>query len=94
MVAIVAGVPEWWCIVALAAAMVVFSEEGGVKATIWTDVIQLGVYLIGAGVVVRRSGRGAVRSRSPGSRRPAKPASSRWRSRPSISPFPTPCGRG
>ena len=52
MVAIVAGVPEWWCIVALAAAMVVFSEEGGVKATIWTDVIQLGVYLIGAGVVV------------------------------------------
>ena len=52
MVAIVAGVPEWWCIVALAAAMVVFSEEGGVKATIWTDVIQLGVYLIGAGVIV------------------------------------------
>ena len=52
MVAIVAGVPEWWCIVALAAAMVAFSEEGGVKATIWTDVIQLGVYLIGAGVVV------------------------------------------
>ena len=53
MVAIVAGVPEWWCIVALAAAMVAFSEEGGVKATIWTDVIQLGVYLVGAGVVVR-----------------------------------------
>lgn len=52
MVAIVAGVPEWWCIVALAAAMVAFSEEGGVKATIWTDVIQLGVYLIGAGVIV------------------------------------------
>ena len=52
MVAIVAGVPEWWCIVALAAAMVAFSEEGGVKATIWTDVIQLGVYLVGAGVVV------------------------------------------
>lgn len=52
MVAIVAGVPEWWCIVALAAAMVVFSEEGGVRATIWTDVIQLGVYLVGAGIVV------------------------------------------
>jgi len=52
MVAIVAGVPEWWCIVALAAAMVAFSEEGGVKATIWTDVIQLGVYLVGAGIVV------------------------------------------
>ncbi len=52
MVSIVAGVPEWWCIVALAAAMVAFSEEGGVKATIWTDVLQLGVYLVGAGVVV------------------------------------------
>lgn len=52
MVAIVAGVPEWWCIVALAAAMVAFSEEGGVRATIWTDVVQLGVYLVGAGVVV------------------------------------------
>ena len=52
MVAIVAGVPEWICILALAAAMVVFSEEGGVRATIWTDTIQLGVYLIGAGVVV------------------------------------------
>ena len=52
MVAIIAGVPEWWCILALAAAMVLFSEEGGVRATIWTDVIQLGVYLLGAGVVV------------------------------------------
>ena len=51
MVAIVAGVPEWWCILALAAAMVVFSEEGGVKATIWTDVVQLGVYLAGAVVI-------------------------------------------
>lgn len=52
MVAIVAGVPEWWCIVALAGAMVLFSEEGGVRATIWTDVVQLGVYLLGAGVIV------------------------------------------
>lgn len=51
MVAIVAGVPEWWCIVALAGAMVLFSEEGGVRATIWTDVVQLGVYLLGAGVI-------------------------------------------
>lgn len=52
MVSIVAGVPEWWCILALAAAMVGFSEEGGVRATIWTDAIQLGVYLLGAGVIV------------------------------------------
>ena len=52
MVAIVAGVPEWWCILALAAAMIAFSEEGGVRATIWTDAIQLGVYLLGAGVIV------------------------------------------
>ncbi len=52
MVAIVAGVPEWWCILALAGAMVLFSEEGGVTATIWIDVLQLGVYLLGAGVIV------------------------------------------
>ncbi len=52
MVSIVAGVPEWWCILALAAAMVAFSEEGGVRATIWTDTIQLAVYLAGAGVIV------------------------------------------
>lgn len=58
MVAIVAGVPEWWCIVALAGAMVLFSEEGGVRATIWTDVVQLGVYLLGAGVIVAALHRG------------------------------------
>lgn len=52
VVAIVAGVPEWWCILALAGAMVAFSEEGGVRATIWTDTVQLGVYLLGAGVIV------------------------------------------
>lgn len=45
VIAIVVGVPESICIVVLAAAMIFYTEEGGVKATIWTDVIQMFVYL-------------------------------------------------
>jgi SSS family transporter len=48
VVAIATGVPEWWCILALGAAMIVYTEEGGVTATIWTDAIQMLVYLAGA----------------------------------------------
>ena len=48
VVAIAAGVPEWWCIVVLGAAMILYTEEGGVTATIWTDVVQMFVYLAGA----------------------------------------------
>lgn len=43
-----AGVPEWWCIALLGVAMVLYTEEGGVRATIWTDTIQMFVYLAGA----------------------------------------------
>jgi SSS family transporter len=48
VVAIAAGVPEWWCIVALGGAMILYTEEGGVTATIWTDAVQMLVYLAGA----------------------------------------------
>lgn len=48
VLAIAAGVPEWWCIVLLGAAMILYTEEGGVTATIWTDVVQMFVYLGGA----------------------------------------------
>jgi SSS family transporter len=48
VVAIAAGIPEWWCILALGTAMIVYTEEGGVTATIWTDAIQMLVYLAGA----------------------------------------------
>jgi SSS family transporter len=52
VIAIVAGVPEYICILVLALAMILYTEEGGVKATIWTDVIQMFVYLAGAGLVL------------------------------------------
>lgn len=50
VVAIAAGLPEWACIAVLGAAMILYTEEGGVTATIWTDVVQMFVYLAGAGV--------------------------------------------
>lgn len=52
VIAIVAGIPEYICILVLAAAMILYTEEGGVKATIWTDVIQMFVYLTGAGLIM------------------------------------------
>jgi len=39
---------EWAFILALGVAMILYTEEGGVTATIWTDVIQMAVYLAGA----------------------------------------------
>jgi len=48
VLAVVAGVPEWACIAVLGLAMILYTEEGGVTATIWTDVIQMFVYLAGA----------------------------------------------
>ncbi len=48
VIAVAAGVPEWPCILVLGAAMILYTEQGGVTATIWTDVVQMFVYLIGA----------------------------------------------
>ena len=39
---------EWVWILVLGAAMILYTEEGGVTATIWTDTIQMFVYLAGA----------------------------------------------
>ncbi|HET8646700.1 MAG TPA: sodium:solute symporter, partial [Vicinamibacteria bacterium] len=39
---------EWLFILVLGAAMTLYTKEGGVRATIWTDVVQLFVYLAGA----------------------------------------------
>lgn len=39
---------EWVFILVLGAAMILYTEEGGVTATIWTDTIQMFVYLFGA----------------------------------------------
>lgn len=48
VLAVAAAVPEWWCIALLGLAMILYTEEGGVTATIWTDTIQMFVYLAGA----------------------------------------------
>jgi SSS family transporter len=50
VLAVAAGVPrwEWVFIVILGAAMILYTEEGGVTGTIWTDTIQMFVYLAGA----------------------------------------------
>jgi SSS family transporter len=52
VVAIAVGVPEIYCILVLAAAMILYTEEGGAKATVWTDVVQMLVYAAGAVVVL------------------------------------------
>jgi SSS family transporter len=52
VVAIAVGIPEIYCILALAAAMILYTEEGGARATIWTDVVQMFVYVAGAVVVL------------------------------------------
>ncbi len=48
VLAVAADVPEWCCVLVLGAAMILYTEQGGVSATIWTDVIQMFVYLGGA----------------------------------------------
>ncbi|PYQ15218.1 MAG: sodium:solute symporter [Acidobacteria bacterium] len=50
VLAVASGGPrwEWVWIVVLGLAMILYTEEGGVTATIWTDTIQMFVYLAGA----------------------------------------------
>ena len=50
VLAVAAGRPdrEWVAVALLGVAMILYTEEGGVTATIWTDAIQLLVYLAGA----------------------------------------------
>jgi SSS family transporter len=52
VVSVASGIPEYACILVLALAMMLYTEQGGVKATIWTDVVQLFVYLGGAMVIL------------------------------------------
>lgn len=51
VIAVVTGVPVTWTVVILGAAMIVYTVRGGVSAVIWTDVVQMFVYIAGAGVV-------------------------------------------
>jgi solute:Na+ symporter, SSS family len=48
VIAVVTGVPVGWTVVVLGAAMIVYTARGGVSAVIWTDVVQMFVYIAGA----------------------------------------------
>jgi len=48
VISVVTQVPVPWTIVLLGAAMIVYTVRGGVAAVIWTDVVQMFVYVAGA----------------------------------------------
>jgi SSS family transporter len=51
VISIVTQVPVSWTVVLLGAAMIVYTVRGGVAAVIWTDVVQMFVYVAGALVI-------------------------------------------
>jgi SSS family transporter len=51
VISVVTHVPVNWAVVILGAAMIVYTVRGGASAVIWTDVVQLFVYVAGAAVV-------------------------------------------
>jgi len=51
VISVVTQVPVPWTVVLLGAAMIVYTVRGGVAAVIWTDVVQMFVYVAGALVV-------------------------------------------
>ncbi|MCC7007654.1 MAG: sodium:solute symporter [Acidobacteria bacterium] len=61
VIAVVTQVPVGWTVVLLGTAMIVYTVRGGAAAVIWTDVVQMFVYLAGAWLVF-----GALLERVPG----------------------------
>ena len=51
VIAIVTQIPVTWVVVVLGAAMIFYTMRGGVSAVIWTDVVQMFVYVAGAAAV-------------------------------------------
>jgi len=51
VISVVTQVPVTFTVVALGAAMIVYTVRGGVSAVIWTDVVQMFVYVLGALIV-------------------------------------------
>jgi solute:Na+ symporter, SSS family len=51
VIAVVTQIPVTAVVVVLGAAMIVYTVRGGVSAVIWTDVVQMFVYIAGAGAV-------------------------------------------
>jgi SSS family solute:Na+ symporter len=50
-ISIVTGVPVHWAVLVLGAAMIVYTVRGGSAAVIWTDVVQMFIYIAGALIV-------------------------------------------
>lgn len=48
VIAVVTQVPVTWTVLILGAAMIIYTVRGGVSAVIWTDVVQMFVYVAGA----------------------------------------------
>jgi len=51
VIAVVTQVPVTWVVIILGAAMILYTMRGGVSAVIWTDVVQMFVYIAGAAAV-------------------------------------------
>lgn len=51
VIGVVTGLPVTWVVLILGTAMIVYTMRGGVSAVIWTDVVQMFVYLAGAAAV-------------------------------------------
>jgi solute:Na+ symporter, SSS family len=51
VIAVVTQVPVTWVVLVLGAAMIVYTVRGGVAAVIWTDVVQMFVYIAGAAAI-------------------------------------------
>ena len=51
VVGIVIHVPVTWVVIVLGVAMILYTMRGGASAVIWTDVVQMFIYILGAGVV-------------------------------------------
>jgi SSS family transporter len=51
VISVVTQVPVSWTVVLIGAAMIVYTVRGGVAAVIWTDVVQMFVYVAGAAIV-------------------------------------------
>jgi SSS family transporter len=51
VISVVTNVPVTWAVLILGIAMIVYTVRGGASAVIWTDVVQLFVYIAGAAVV-------------------------------------------
>jgi SSS family transporter len=52
VISVVTDVPVPWTVVLIGAAMIIYTVRGGVAAVIWTDVVQMFVYVAGAALVL------------------------------------------